>query len=276
MLNRRFFKKRRYPLSQNKKLIRYFTLFLVVFIPLFLGYSSLKNLWFKKGDLEKKTVDTGDRPLEKSLNVIVKADGGLNFRKEADKDSEKIGEIPDGTKLAVKKELNGWYQVEFNGKEGWISKEFTIIEEAAPKDEATKDWPEFNGAGYGFRIQYPLSWSYQDYGATPDGEASVAFSFSKLPAKLPPGSVFFAPIEIKISPKPQAILEDPYKKLVTKTVSEVVISGLKGVKYLYIDNTDQTEKTKIFLTVGAKSFVFSENGGYQTELDQMLKTYKSI
>lgn len=257
------------------KMIKYFTIMLIVLVPLFFAYQGINNIKPKKDEVQKTKVETGDRPIEKELKISIKADGGLNFRKEAKKDAEKIGKIPDGTKLTVKKEIEGWYQVEFEGKEGWIAKEFTVTEEKAVEEqkenEAAKDWLDFNPP-YDFSLKYPTGWSAQDYGKQLDGDSIVGFSFSQLPTTLQPG--FFMPIDVRISERARDLLESPLKSLQQKTVSDVDISGIKGVKYLYTDTSDSTEKTKIILTVKSKTLVISENGGYGTELEQILKTFK--
>lgn len=262
--------------DKRKKMIRYFTIFIIVLVPVLFAYQGIKNIKPKKGELNNINVATGDQPVEKSFSVVIKADGGLNFRKEPKKDAEKIGKIPDGTKLTVKKEIDGWYQIDFESKEGWIAKEFTVTEESQKEtekqNEATKDWLEFKNAN--FSLKYPVGWSSQDYGAVADGDATVGFSFSQLPSAL--GTGFFIPVDIKVSPKPRDQLEAASKALAQKTVSEIDISGVKGVKYLYTDSADSTEKTKVFLTVGSKSYVISENGGYGSELEEMLKTFKAF
>lgn len=270
-INPRSYRKTNFDEARQKKL-RYFTIFLIIFVPLYFGYVGIKNISPKKDEIKKVNIETGDQPLEKEIKIVVKADGGLNFRKEADKDSEKIGRIPDGTKLTVKKEIDGWYFVNFEGKDGWIAKEFTSPEEEVKQDEAVKGWPEFNGAAYGFKVKYPLGWSVQDYGGSGDNDAVIGFSFSELPSTFQSG--FFMPIDIKISSKQRESLETPYKNLPQKTVQEVDISGVKGVRYIYTDNADSTEKSKLFINIGAKTAVLSENGGYGQELEQLIKTFK--
>jgi len=258
--------------EERKKRIKYFTIFIIVLVPLYFGYTGINNIKPKK-NLEKNQVETGDRPLEKELVVMINADGGLNFRKEANKNSEKIGEIPNRTKLTVKKELSGWYFISYNEKEGWIAKEFTVLEEAVKKEEEeVTGLPEFNGLAYGFRLKYPVGWSVKDYGIASDGDAKVGLSFSELPSTLMTG--FFIPIDIKITAKTREESEAVYKNLANKTVAEVDISGVKGVKYVYTDSIDGTEKAKVFLTISGKTVVISENGGYGQELEQIIKTFK--
>lgn len=259
--------------AKQTQAIKKFVLLVVIAIPATYGIMNLMRLTPKEAKKENLDVEMGDRPIEKTIKIVVKADGGLNMRKEPDVGSEKIGKIPDGTKLEAKKELNGWYNVDFDGKNGWISKEFTVLEEKAKPDESS-DWLTFTSDAYGFSVKYPRDWSYKDYGMSQGGESLgfVAFSFSELPASIPQGTPLFVPIEVKLSTKSLDELKAPYEGMAQKTVSEVDISGIKGIKYVYADSSDSTEKTKIFFSYKGKSYMIAENGGYQEDLDKFLKT----
>lgn len=260
--------------KERKDLLRKFSIVVLVSLPLTYGFLKLSRL---KGNDKKKEeikIETGDKPVEKKINIIVKADGGLNLRKDRNAKAEKLGMIPDGTKLEAKQEMEGWYLVDFGGKTGWILKEFTNIEGEAPTDPTT-DWLSFSSEAYSFTIKYPRDWSYKDYGISQGGESLgfVAFSFSELPAEIPAGSPLFVPIDIKLSTKALEEAEGPYKGMAQKTSSEVAISGQKAVKYTYTDSLDNTEKTKIFFSYKGKTYIISENGGYQEDLDRFLKTF---
>ena len=259
--------------AKQARAIKKFVLLLAITIPVTYGIMNLTRLSPKESEKENLDVEMGDRPLEKTVKIVIKADGGLNLRKEPDVGSEKIGKIPNGTKLEAKKELSGWYNVDFEGKNGWVSKEFTTLEEEA-KPEETSDWLAFTSDAYGFSVKYPRDWSYKDYGMSQGGESLgfVAFSFSELPASIPQGTPLFVPIEIKLSTKNLNELKAPYDGLAQKTVTEVDISGIKGIKYVYADAADSTEKTKIFFSYNGKSYTIAENGGYGEDLDRFLKT----
>lgn len=243
--------------------------------PVAYGVTNLMKLKPEEPKTEEIKVEMGDQPVEKKLNIVIQAEGGLNFRKDPDINAEKIGTIPDGTKLEAKQELEGWYNVDYDGKNGWISKEFTVLEEQVVPD-ATSEWLGFTSDVYGFTIKYPRDWSYRDYGLTLGGESLgfVAFSFSELPVEIPSGSPLFVPIEVKLSTTPQAQLQAPLDTIPNKTVEEVDISGAKGIKYVYTDTADNTQKTKIFFTHKEKTYIIAENGGYAEDLNTFLTTFK--
>lgn len=253
-----------------------FALVLIIALPVSYGLFNLLNLSTGTKGKEDLKVEMGDRPIEKKVNIVIKADGGLNMRKDRNVNAEKVGKIPNGTKLEAKQEIEGWYLVSYDGAEGWISKEYTELADVAKAADPSADWLSFTSDAYGFSVKYPRDWSYKDYGMTLSGESLgfVAFSFSELPATIPQGSPLFVPIEVKLSTTPQATLQAPYDSLVQKTVSEVEISGLKAVKYIYTDTADNTEKTRIFFSSGGKTYMLAENGGYQEDLDRFIKTFQ--
>lgn len=61
----------------------------------------------------------------------ISADGGLNIRAEASTDAEILGVADDGSLLPLLLETptDGWYQVEYEGKTGYISAEFATAQD---------------------------------------------------------------------------------------------------------------------------------------------------
>ena len=58
------------------------------------------------------------------FEVVVSADT-LNVRTGPSTDYGKIGSLTGGTKVTVLGESNGWYKIDYNGQEGWISGAYT-------------------------------------------------------------------------------------------------------------------------------------------------------
>lgn len=61
----------------------------------------------------------------------ISAEGGLNIRAEASTDAEILGIADDGSLLPLLLETptDGWYQVEYEGKTGYISAEFATAQD---------------------------------------------------------------------------------------------------------------------------------------------------
>lgn len=61
----------------------------------------------------------------------ISAEGGLNIRAEASTDAEILGVADDGSLLPLLLETptDGWYQVEYEGKTGYISAEFATAQD---------------------------------------------------------------------------------------------------------------------------------------------------
>lgn len=55
---------------------------------------------------------------------IVTTSSSVNFRQEATTQSESLGKLSDGTRIAILDENNGWYKVAYNGKVGFMSADY--------------------------------------------------------------------------------------------------------------------------------------------------------
>lgn len=72
--------------------------------------------------------------------VLVKTTAAVNLRAEADKDSDQITVVPEGTELVVLSEQAGWAQVEYAGYSGYVFTEY--IQQIANPSGETEDSPE--------------------------------------------------------------------------------------------------------------------------------------
>ncbi|MBR5537009.1 MAG: C40 family peptidase [Clostridia bacterium] len=54
----------------------------------------------------------------------VTTSSAVNFRQEATTQSESLGKLSDGTRVAILDEANGWYKVAYNGKVGFMSADY--------------------------------------------------------------------------------------------------------------------------------------------------------
>lgn len=106
--------------------------------------------WYKihSGDVEgyikAEFLVLGDAELAKSVGrrvADVKTDS-LNVRSDASTDAEVLGQVPEGEKLTVVEEKNGWVKVSIEEGEGWVSSEYVdcsthyIVAESKEAEEA--------------------------------------------------------------------------------------------------------------------------------------------
>jgi uncharacterized protein YgiM (DUF1202 family) len=111
----------RKPKSKKRKIILVVAAIFVGIV--FYGIYNLSKIKTESGEKVSVDISTGDQPVSKSIKITISADGStLNLRKEASSDSEKISDIPDKTELTVEEELDGWYKVTYESKQGWIAK----------------------------------------------------------------------------------------------------------------------------------------------------------
>ncbi|MDD5693074.1 MAG: SH3 domain-containing protein [Patescibacteria group bacterium] len=139
-------------------------------------YQADKNI--KKDDQKIQTTPETTKPTTVSQKTVyVNAEGGLNLRKDASTTAEKIATIPNGTKLVVLEEKDGWYKIEYNSQTGWVSKEFTT----------DKNPLAYENTEYGFKLTFPSSWSgYKFYKKVMDDGSIVLY------AELPTSDAAFA------------------------------------------------------------------------------------
>ncbi|MBW6431750.1 SH3 domain-containing protein, partial [Patescibacteria group bacterium] len=156
-----------------KKLSLYGLIFLVAVFGLY-GIFNLTKLAPAKEDKKELVLDTGDKPLPEEIKLWINAPGGLNMRSEPNTKSEILKIIPDGTEL-VALELSGdWYKISYDGKTGWVHKDYvrTFKDDEAP--EIAADWANYKNATFGYGVSYPKDWVTKDYGAN---EAAKLLSY---------------------------------------------------------------------------------------------------
>lgn len=260
--------------GEKKKIVISAVLVISLF---FIGYgiytfTNLKKEESKKADAK---VETGDRPLKQTVTVYVNASGGLSLRQNPDKNSKKLDTIPNKTKLETIEELNGWYKVRFSGKEGWISKQYTTASAPAKEKDQTETWSYFTNSKYGYKIKYPLGWKYQDYGPNAAGKtlSMVAFSAQELPASIPAGTEFLAPITLEVSSKTLDQKNQEYSTISGVVISPAKVGVYSGTKYSFTSVSSNTQETAIVFSAGGKTFVASEGGGYSEDLLKMVNTF---
>jgi hypothetical protein len=258
------------PLASRRR--QFITVALVAASLVLVVYSISRFTAMKPADGKKveAVVATGDRPVAKNLEVYVNADGGLSLRESKDSVSKRLALIPNGTKLLVTQELEGWYKVSYESKEGWVSKEYTTT--SVPAEDPTKDWQTFSGAGY--KIKYQAGWSVQDYGKndTTGMTSVVAFSNQSLPATIPAGSDFIAPVVVNLTAKTADETNKTYAAMSGVVVETITVAGKVATKYTFTSPSSNTQVTTIVLAGTSGTLIFSEAGGYIDDLLKMLNT----
>jgi hypothetical protein len=234
------------------------------------GIYSFQKIKPADGKKEEVKVETGDRPLKKDLIVYINADGGLSLRENRDQNSKRLVIIPNKTQLTAVEELDGWYKVTYQDKEGWIIKQYTTTD--APAEDPYKDWSAFTGAG--FKVKYPLGWKVKDYGANTGKSVTslVAFSNQELPTSVPEGTEFLAPITFEVSTKTSDEVNASFATISGVTKEQIDAGGRTATKYTYTSAYSNTQMTSIVLSIGSQTLTLSEAGGYQDDLANMVKT----
>lgn len=252
----------------KKKIL--FVLGLIFILIVLYGIYNLKKVM--PGNKEKIPikVQSGDQPMAKKLNVIINTGGGpLNIRKDHETNSEKIGQIPDKTKVEVQEEIDGWYKISYNGKDGWISKKYTVLEaDASQESKADVNTQTFQGSGYTFK--YSKDWNIQNYSGL-DGSVWVAVSNNQLPTEVPKGS-YFIPLELKVyssDKKPTG----GFRTDASAKKEPINVGGVAGTKFTYVNSDTSTEINVVEFERAGALYDFYDNGGYLEDLNKVLGTF---
>ncbi len=275
MLSRRYKQKKRFSfknISKRKKIIFSVLLVLVLFFAFYTFYK-INSYKPDSGKKESVKIETGDRPLKKTTTIFINADGGLSLRQERNAKSARLTLIPNSTKLEATEELEGWYKVSYDGKEGWISKEFTTTQ--APPEDPAKGWSVYKNTNQGYSVKYPLNWKYQDYGGNEATKSlsMTAFSNQELPVTLPVGSEFIAPVMIQVSGKTLDEITKDYVAISGVVAEKITVAGNAATKYTYTSVMSNTQMTGIVFSASGKTFILSEGGGYADDLLKMAATF---
>ncbi len=68
-----------------------------------------------------------EQPEQPSTFEVIVSATTLNIRSGPSTDYGKLGTLSAGAKVTVLEEKNGWYKIDYNGQEGWISASYTYI-----------------------------------------------------------------------------------------------------------------------------------------------------
>lgn len=269
---RRMYRMKKSPLANKRNRAVLMGVAVLALLLIGFGLYTMSNKKSSSAGKVEIKLDTGDRPIPKEDAIYVNADGGLSLRSDRNANAQRLDLIPNGTKLTATEELDGWYQVSYNGKTGWVSKQYTTA--VAPAVDPTKDWATFSSTA-GYKIKYQPGWKAQDYGANDTLKASslVAFSNLDLPTTIPVGSEFIAPVTVVVSTKTIDEANKSYTTIAGVQTEAVSVGGIAASKYTFTSTSSNTQMTAIVFTAGGKVFVLSEGGGYADDLLKMSATF---
>jgi hypothetical protein len=269
---RKMYRLKKSPLANKRNRAMLIAIAAVAVIAIGFGlYNSLRGKPVGTTGKSEIKIQTGDRPIAKEDAIYVNADGGLSLRADRNPNANRLKLIPNKTKLTATQELDGWYQVTYEDKTGWISKQYTTT--VAPAEDPAKDWATFTGSGY--KIKYQPGWKSQNYGANAVLAAGslAAFSNQDLLATIPAGSEFIAPVTVVVSTKTLEAANASYSGIAGVQTEPTSVGGIAATKYTYTSAGSNTQMTAIVFTASGKVFIISEGGGYADDLLKMAATF---
>ncbi len=256
-------------MGSSKKKILFIIGVIFALVVLFGIYNLKKKVLSNNKSKIPIKIQSTDQPMSTKKSVKVNTGGGsLNIRADHSTTAKKIGEIPDGTIVEVQAETDGWYQVSYNGKTGWVSKQYVMLADVNSTGQTSSTGQTFQGNGYTF--QYSKDWNVQNYPTT-DSTVWVAISNNQLPADPPQGS-YFIPIVLKTYPdniKPSGgFRTDPATQQTPATVG-----GVSAIRYTYTNQDTSTQVNTVEFERNGVLYDFYDNGGYIDDLNKILGTF---
>ena len=95
---------------------------------------------------------TGEKPKEedKLIDVIIKSKNGgaINLRSGASTSKSLVDRIPSGSKVKMIGGKEGWCQIEWNRKKGWVASEFVYGDDDLPAEDPDTFTPMDPGDGF--------------------------------------------------------------------------------------------------------------------------------
>lgn len=131
-----------------------------------------KSGWMSNKYLEKVTGGNTNPdpkpPQGGTFEVVVTNCNNLNVRTGPNANYEQIGQLPVGTKVTVLEESGGWYRINYNGRDGWISGDYTYkpgeVSEAGQKaaNKARELYTKYVAEGWTYSQTYRSSTGHYD------------------------------------------------------------------------------------------------------------------
>jgi hypothetical protein len=234
------------------------------------GILNLLRLAPKEEDKQSVTYETGDQPLPQKTMIYVDASGGLNMREEPNATSKILKTIPNGTKLEASLLEGEWYQVNYDGKTGWVNQKYVKTytgETATP----TEGWQKYQNTAFAYGLSFPGDWVKADYGASQaaDLESYVGFG-PQLSDEINPN--ILPPVAVKVTKDALAKVQESYKTKTNSVPTAATISGVQGTKYVFMA-TSGVQMTAYVVSGGGYTYILEESGGYTDELTEMVKNF---
>lgn len=83
----------------------------------------------RKHSLDESTINSVLLSSGTRMGIIITENDALNVRQSPSTESTKIGTVDKGSTVIIRSEVDGWYEIEFNGNSGYVSGEYVQIVE---------------------------------------------------------------------------------------------------------------------------------------------------
>ena len=117
----------------------------------------------------------------------------LNVRKGPSTKYSLVGSLYKNKSVTILDESNGWYKVNFNGKEGWASKKYIKVSEDNTSSDTSQTSNSNNNQGNVVRTMTVQASAYTGYSTTSTGQKPVWGTIAVDPRVIPYGTKVYIP-----------------------------------------------------------------------------------
>lgn len=116
----------------------------------------------------------------------------LNVRKGPSTEYSKIGSLYKNKSITILEESNGWYKINLNGKDGWVSKRYIKISEES-NNNSSENNNQNSTQSQVVRTLNVVASAYTGYSTTSTGQKPVWGTIAVDPKVIPYGTKVYIP-----------------------------------------------------------------------------------
>lgn len=117
----------------------------------------------------------------------------LNVRKGPSTEYSKIGSLYKNKSITILEESNGWYKINLNGKDGWVSKRYINISEESSNNNSSENNNQNSTQSQVVRTMNVVASAYTGYSTTSTGQKPVWGTIAVDPKVIPYGTKVYIP-----------------------------------------------------------------------------------
>jgi hypothetical protein len=239
------------------------------------GIFNLTRLAPGKEDKQDVVYQTGDQPLEQKIIIYVNAPNGLNMREEPNTASKILKTIPNNTKLEASLMEGDWYKVSFDGRTGYVHKDYVRAgTEADAVASSQTNKTSYQNTAFGYSLSFPADWVKVDYGANQAAKLTSYVGFgTQLSNELNPN--ILPPVAVKVTGDAVSVVNESYMAKTGVVATDTKVSGVAAKMFVFTASSG-VQMSAYVVAGSGQTYILEESGGYATELNEMVSSFRML